>query len=57
MYAREGLDGYAYLRALAGRIHRVGGPDAARGPPVGQRWHKYTSCKNEGSAGIVIFLA
>jgi len=31
---REGLDG-GY--ALAGRIGRVGGPDAARGPPVGQR--------------------
>jgi len=36
----EGLYGCAYLRALAGRIGRVGGPDAAHGPPVGQRWPK-----------------
>jgi len=36
----EGLDGYAYLRALAGQIDRPGGPDAARGPPVGQRCAK-----------------
>ena len=28
------MDGYAYLRALAGQIGRVGGQDAARGPPV-----------------------
>jgi len=30
-----------FWRAVAGRIGRGRGPDAARGPPVGQRWSKY----------------
>ena len=27
-----------FWRVVAGRIGRVRGPDAARGPPVGQHW-------------------
>jgi len=33
----DGLDGYAYLRILAGQIGRLGGLDVTHRPPVGQR--------------------
>jgi len=33
-----------FWRVVAGRIRRGRGPDAARGPPVGQHWAYATRC-------------